>query len=114
MKVMDLLDMIAKDEKVPKFVQYYNIIDKETEVMLVCLESIVYKLKQQEIHLNSIVSIIEENKEENEIEKIEYSIDMDGDAYIYDNHRINFLDGADVIIIDKINEIIDYLESKGE
>ena len=47
MKVMDLLDMIAKDEKVPKFVQYYNIIDKETEVMLVCLESIVYKLNNK-------------------------------------------------------------------
>lgn len=112
MKVIDLLDMIANDEKVPKFVQYYNIIDKETEVMLVCLESIVYKLKHQEIQLNSIVSIIEENEEDNKIEKIEYSVDMDGDAYIYANHRNNFLDGVDVIIIDKINDLLDYLESK--
>lgn len=57
------------------------------------------------------VEIIEENKE-NKIDKIVYSVDMDGDAYIYANHRNNFLDGGDVIIIDKINEILDYLESK--
>lgn len=114
MKVIDLLNMIANNEKVPKFVQYYNISDEETEIMLVCIESIVYKLEHQEIHLNSRVEMIEENEEDNKIDKIEYSVDMHGDAYIYANHRNNYLDGADVIMLDKINEIIDYLERKGE
>ena len=125
MKVIDLLNKIARGEEVPKRIKYKDeirvYVDDDKDYY--CSGSRDYYLFFGVLHkgsgaefkkaLNDDVEIIGEYKiEENKIDKIEYSVDMDGDAYIYDNHRNNFLDGADVIIIDKINEIIDYLESK--
>ena len=100
-KIIDLLNMISNDEEVPKFVQYYDIIDRETRVMLVCIESIVYKLERQKIHLNSRVEIIEKNKiEEKKLPEKLYFHDLG-------NITIN-----EKILVSRINSILDYLESK--
>ena len=67
MKVIDLLNMISKGEKVPKYVVYYNMLKDKTDTMMVCKESIFYKLDQLEIQLNSRVEVIEEEPRDIEV-----------------------------------------------
>ena len=112
MKVIDLLNKIANGEEVPKHVEYYNTLKCKTDIMMVCKENIIYKLDQLEIQLNSRVEIIEENKK---IEKIE-TYDIDGDIFIDDRFfkympiDKHHLTANEQVFVDKINEIIDYLE----
>ena len=95
MKIIDLLNKIANDEEVPTNVQYYNMLKGKTDIMMVCKENIFYKLDQLEIHLNSVIEPVEDKIPE--IPK-----------------KISFCNYDDTILILTINEIIDYLKSKGE
>lgn len=61
MKIIDLLNLIAKGEDVPKYIKYYNRGNNKREIMLCCKENIIYKLDQLIIGLND--EIIEEEKE---------------------------------------------------
>ena len=64
MKVIDLLNKIANNEEVPKYVKYKNHTRLGTEeTMMLCKENLFYKLDQLEIYLNDEVEIIEEDKE---------------------------------------------------
>lgn len=105
-KVIDILNKIINGEEIPT-IEYkgmrticYYLFDKCGEQ---CDDRELKNI------LNYEIEILEENKTP---EKIVYGVNLDGDAFIYANHRNNFLDGADVIVVDKINEIIDYLEIK--
>lgn len=69
-KVIDLLNMISKREKMPEFVRYFHRISKQFEIMLVCKENIIDKLDRDIIDLNDEVEIIEEEPEIN-IQSIE-------------------------------------------
>ena len=63
--------------------------------------------------LNEEIEIIEEEKKIPE----KLNIEDDGNAIVLFGEKENewtILDNVDVIVCDKINEIIDYLKSKGE
>ena len=116
MKIIDLLNKIANGEEVPKYVQYYNMLKDKTDIMMVCKENIFYKLDQLEIQLNSKIESIEEEK------KIPEKLDIRQEKNIKNNwkwkvygkeHSYN-ISTPQKIIADKVNEICDYLKSKGE
>ena len=69
MKIIDLLNLIAKGEEVPKYIKYYNRSNNKRESMLCCKENIIYKLDQFIIDLND--EIIEEEKEIEECKSYE-------------------------------------------
>ncbi len=58
-RVIDLLNKIANDEKIPEYIRYFNIKDKHDLVMLVCKENLIYRLNENAIDLNDEVEIIE-------------------------------------------------------
>lgn len=93
--IADIISMLAKEEETPKYIRYFNKVQREWLVMLVCEENIIARLNENAIFLNDEVDIIEE---ETEIEK------FITDCYIHDikgaEHNINLLK-------DKINELID-------
>ena len=99
MKIIDLLNKIANGEEMPKYIQYYNMLKGKTDIMMVCKENIFYKLDQLEIQLNSRVEILEEEK------KIPEKLNISN----FPKHN-NSLKKTAI----KLNEIIDYLKSKGE
>lgn len=111
MKIIDLLNKIANGEDVPKKIIYQNYIyeyqhrrDTENSFNYMCNENGKYLSRRYFIDniLNDEVEILEE---ENKIpEKIQKD-DFEG---------INEEEPKLWIAIRKINEIIDYLKSKGE
>ena len=104
MKVIDLLNKIANGEEVPKYITYVNRLNDEFGTMMVCKENIIYKLDNDIIELNSVVEDIEEEK------KLPKKLNLDKDELRnVETPRI-----IDYFIESKINEIIDYLKSKGE
>ena len=46
MKIIDLLNKIAKGEEVPKYIKYRDISKHKYNTMMVCKENIVYQLDQ--------------------------------------------------------------------
>ena len=105
MKIIDLLNKIANGEKLPKRIKidgiYYkapiNLYTKIIDFMYISEETNENWLDYANIRLNDEVEIIEEDK------KIPEKLDE------YDYNSAN-----EIIIRRKINEIIDYLNSKGE
>lgn len=121
MKIIDLLNKIANDEEVPKKIEYRNIkflydkvnklyrVENYNEYNDLLMELSNYKGTD----LNDEVEILEEEKKIPEKLKIE----DDGNAITLFGEKENewtILDNVDVIICNKINEILDYLESKGD
>lgn len=107
--LIDLLNRVAKGEEVPRFfkiagVEYY-INDSG------CLQECNGEEVQWFIYrswLNEKVEIIEEEKKLPE--KIEYY--DDSIAWVIDD--VGQLSDVDKVIIDKLNDVIDYLKNKGE
>ena len=107
-KVIDLLNMISKGEEVPKKIKINNVIYEYRSYMY-CTEKANYQDIEDYLFgkwnfniLNEEVEIIEEEK------KIPEKIQKD------DFESINEEEPKLCIAIRKINEIIDYLKSKGE
>ena len=109
-KVIDLLNMISKGEEVPKKIEYRNIkflYDKNNKCYIVEnyneYNDLLMELSNHKgTDLNYEVEIIEEEKKIPEkLGKID-----DNDGYIDQNDVIK--------IAKKVDEIIDYLKSKGE
>ena len=102
MKIIDLLNKIANGEEVPKKIKYDNQIYELTENKIdwycyyYARNFLWNEISLQE--LNDEVEILEEEKEI--LEKLEILSDKEH----YSNK----------ILYGKINEIIDYLKSKGE
>lgn len=111
MKIIDILNKIANGEEVK-----FKTIDEQLEYY--CKENdFLRDRNNQEVNwwldsewLNKEVEIIEEEKK---IEPIEWNID-DDNCQIYYNGAMNYVSRAELELAIKINEIIDYLKSKGE
>ena len=103
-EMLDQLKSVIDDRK------YFLTNDSElNEVFIkdiVALELIISKYK--ELKLNDTVEILEEEKKIPE--KIEYY--DDSIAWVIDD--VGQLSYVDKVIIDKLNEVLDYLKSKGE
>ena len=98
MKVIDLLNKIANGEDLErKHIKYFDRIDQEYDICMICEENIIYKLDETSIKLNDEVEIIGEDKK---IEKLNESYYHDEPALIED-------------MVHTINEIIDYINDKG-
>ena len=103
MKVIDLLNKIANNEEVPKF-KYYGgtyIYDKETGMYWYQSTWFDFDIK----YLNDEVEIIEEEK------KIPKKL---GECAYVDGEIAYSWSKSEALLKTKINEIIDYLKSKGE
>ena len=108
--VYELLGMV-KDKSVDyDYVKYFDRLNEKDDIMLACAGNIIYKLENSNIELNDVVQILGESKGIPEKIKIdEKSITVKGTTFFREK---------DIEIFQKlsmeINEIIDYLESKGE
>ena len=114
-KIIDLLNKIANGEEVPKKIKYngkiyekfdynnkyYNVENntREKDILSEYIAGISF--------YNDEVKIIEEIKLPEKIEYYDDSI-----AWVIDD--VGQLSDVDKVIIDKLNNIIDYLKSKGE
>ena len=104
MKIIDLLNKIANGEDFKeKHIKYFDRIDQEYDICMICEANIIYKLDETSIELNDEVEIIEYTPKEQK--KIPEKL-FGEPRHIYSENEL--------YIVSKINEIIDYLESKGE
>lgn len=108
MKIIDLLNKIANGEEVPKYISYYNKKESMSMIMFPCKDNIIIRLNEDAIDLGDEVEILEEEKKIPE--KIEYY--DDSIAWVIDD--VGQLSDVDKVIIDKLNDVIDYLKSKGD
>ena len=94
MKIIDLLNKIANGEEVPE-----KVVDITRGIFIESTEEydLYNKLYEEDIYINDEIEILGEGK------KIPEKLD----EYEYDTAN-------EILIIRKINEIIDYLKSKGE
>ena len=99
-RIIDLLNKIAKGEETPKYIRYFNKVQREWLVMLVCKENIITRLNENAIFLNDEVEIIEEEKE---IEKLE---PLKKDWMTLDDIKFTF-SNSEMILVNKINELVD-------
>ena len=116
MRVIDLLNKISNGEEVPSKIKYRNkifVYDKDNQCYIVEnyneYDDLLMSLSNHKgTDLNYEVEIIEESK--GAPEKIE---PLQKDYMTLDDIKFTF-SNSEMIIVDKINEIIDYLESKGK
>jgi len=103
MKVIDLLNKIANGEDFKeKHIKYFDRIDQEYDICMICEANIIYKLDETSIELNDEVEILEEEK------KIPEKLNLKLDDWTTPTQ-------CDIeLSLKKIDEIIDYLKSKGE
>ena len=126
MKIIDLLNKIANGEEVPYFkyrdiTYYYNFDYKEfisTQKYYRTGDITEHYFLLEEIdmtNLNDEVEILEEEKKIPEKLDTWYGIEpvnLDSPTTFKDNSK--YIDFNTEMFFDKINEIIDYLKSKGE
>ena len=111
--IYELLGMVKDEPDRSIYVKYFDRINKKEDVMWACKENIIYKLNQLIIELNDKVEILEEEKKIPE--KLEEPRFNKGRYYIKDiNGDDSEISGIERTFRLKINEIIDYLKSKGE
>lgn len=109
--VYELLGLI-KDGKIKEgtYIKYYDRIWENDEKLYVCLKNIINKLDEGAIELNDQVEILEEDKPIIELINIdrwaEITYEQNWKLLTHDfNLNIN-------TVVDKINEIIDYINKK--
>ena len=115
MKVIDLLNKIANGEEVPKRIYYFN---REFYLKENTYFGDTFTLMHyiQEEDLNDEVEIIEEEKKipEKLDHLIGYDIQQFDDLKEYVEITTNDLFGEVNKVIDTLNQLSDYLKSKGE
>lgn len=104
MKIIDLLNKIANGEEIPKYVEYYDKLHQKKDTMMCYYNNIIYKLDNNIIDLLDEVEILEGKQIPNRFDKRDF----------LGNKTFEQVDADLDFIIDKINEILDYLEAKGE
>ncbi len=102
--IYELLGMVKDEPDRSIYVKYFDRVNKKEDVMWACKENIIYKLEQLVIELNDTIEILEEEKKIPE--KLDKYADISGDLAC----EWSF---AEKKLKDKVNEIIDYLKSKG-
>lgn len=105
MKIIDLLNMIANDEEVPKYVSYYNMKKENPDTMYVCKENIIYKLDNLEVQLNSRVVEITDLEFNDGLELIPEDELQQMEGLDKKKHNIA-LDWNFRVLKDKINELV--------
>ena len=108
--IYELLGMVKDKSGEYKYVKYFDRVKEIDAVMWACKENIIYKLDHSNIELNDEVEILEEPKG---IPKKLKSLNNVGNV----PNLVEFADKQQLnnhLLKDKLNEIIDYLESKGE
>lgn len=102
--IYELLGIVKDKSGEYKYVKYFDRVKEIDAVMWGCKENIIYKLDHSNIELNDEVEIIEEPKGIPEKMLMCTSGIMSYEAVEHITTELK----------DKINEIIDYLESKGD
>lgn len=116
MKVINLFNRIANEEEVPKKIQVYN------DIFVLDEENKLYEHENTRTNLFSIyngnilnyeVEVIEENKK---IEKLETYKEIDDEEHYANILKVSKngeyeIDEALSVVVDKINEIIDKINS---
>ena len=116
MKIIDLLNKIANGEEVPKIIlfnSYKYRFDKIDRVYRNIMgNSTLGTINELDLYLNYEVEILEEEKKIPEkLNIINGAVDgkwENGSSYNYT------LSAPQTVIIHKLNDVIDYLKSKGE
>ena len=118
MKIIDLLNKIAKGEEVPKKIKYNGVIynkDNDGDIDYYFGEDFNSRLLLGKLidtnELRDIVEIIEEEKEiEKKIEKIIISMDDTSMPYVTNNkyQKLSYSE-VDLLFVSKINELIDVI-----
>ena len=112
MKIIDLLNRIANGEDVPKKIKVGNIIwsfdEKEITYFMNNTDIQLFYIEKITKRLNDEVEILEEEKEIPK--KLDIKLNSD------DENKVNYYRATNLEcdLAFKINEIIDYLKSKGE
>ena len=113
-KIIDLLNKIANGEEVPKKIKINNIVYEYRSYMY-CTEKANYQDIEDYLFgkwnfniLNEEAEILEDEK------KIPEKIEpLQKDYMTLDDIKFTF-SNSEMIIVNKINEILDYLKSEGE
>jgi hypothetical protein len=108
MKIIDLLNKIANGEKIPKKIKYDNIIFEYDDIYYVAEHTYLDEYCDLSRVLNDEVEILDEEKKIPEKLEIYEIIDETISGL---RKSINVLNED---MVSKINEITDYLKSKGE
>jgi len=120
MKIIDLLNKIANGEEVPKKIKYDDIIyeydydEKNYTYFFIDNHNYLFDEEITQI-LDDKVEILEEEKKIPEKLNTWYGIEpvnLDSSTTFKDNSK--YIDFNTEMFFDKINEIIDYLKSKGD
>lgn len=111
MKIIDLLNKIANGEEVPKYIKYYDRLHQKKDTMMCCYNNIIYKLDNNIIDLLDEVEIPEEEKQIPE--KLKDILKVDDLIPPVDENMYKIWQQT-IKNQNKINEICDYLKSKGE
>lgn len=121
MKVIDILNKIANGEEVPQEIKYRNIIFVYDKVCMIYLDKRNDNEKYNDLlielsnhkgsSLNDEVEILEEDKK---IEKIKTNHSVSTNKnYMEVNDKQNYvIREVDKLLIDKINEVIDYINKE--
>lgn len=125
MKVIDLLNKIANGEEVPSKIKYRDkifVYDKDDQCYIVenynvCDDLLMSLSNHKGTDLNYEVEILEEKKIPKKLETFKdrnNEIFLDDLCYKYMPIHKDSLSFNEQVIVDKLNEVLDYLESKGE
>ncbi len=101
--IYELLGLV-KDEPAKIYIKYYDRLNKKENIMWACQENIIYNLNNETININDEVEITK--KEEDKIKKLKIKDQHivgtweNGSSYCYK------LSSPQVVLVNKINEII--------
>ena len=113
MKIIDLLNKIANGEEVPKYIKYYDKFHSKEDIMLCCYASLIYKLDNNIVDLTDEVEI-PDDEEKGLPEKLVIEQDSPTSNYYIRNEYGTKcgLTKHSKIIVDKLNDLIDYLKKQ--
>lgn len=117
MKLIDLLVDIANNGVSEGMCfKYFDRIDKQYDTRVASLELIYYLLNYDRVDINDEIEIIEDtSKEDRKIKRIQSNGESLYSEYIGEwlIHKERYTE-YDELLMNKINEIIDYINTKGE
>lgn len=115
MKVIDLLNMISKGEKLPDYVKYFNRISEENDTMMPIYDNIIYKLNCECIKLNDEVEILEAEISREETDKDIPLIPDDELIILKQEKAIDMQKAIDYnfkVLKEKINQVVEELNGR--
>ena len=109
--IYELLGLIKDEPNYELYVKYINNMSNKEEIMWACEENIFDKLDNKIIFLNDKVEILKEDKPI--IEKIEIEEDIVCNKFVKNEYGAKcYIKTHDKIVIEKLNQVIDYINRK--